>query len=70
MDSVDILQMGNPNVSSPNVPKNEPLSSFYACFNTSNFDDDSIKNEQASMGTPLSHYKYRGYFSDTQGHLS
>ena len=36
MDSVDILQMGNPNVSSLNVPKNEPLSSFYACFSLNN----------------------------------
>ena len=25
---------------------------------TSNFDDDSIKNEQASMETPFSHYNF------------
>ena len=27
---------------------------------TSNFDDDLIKNEQASMVTPFSHYKSMG----------
>ena len=31
---------------------------------TSNFDDDSIKNELASMDTPFSHYKYMGKFLD------
>ena len=30
----------------------------------SNFDDDSIKNEWASMETPLSHYKSIGNFLD------
>ena len=29
---------------------------------TSNFDDDSIKNEKASMETPISHYKSMGNF--------
>ena len=29
---------------------------------TSNFDDDSIKNERASMETPFSHYKSMGDF--------
>ena len=29
---------------------------------TSNFDDDSIKNEHASMETPFSHYKSMGIF--------
>ena len=29
---------------------------------TNNFDDDSIKNEQASMETPFSHYKSMGNF--------
>ena len=33
----------------------------------SNFDDDSIKNEIASMGTPFSHYKFMGNFLDAQG---
>ena len=29
---------------------------------TSKFDDDSIKNERASMETPFSHYKSMGNF--------
>ena len=37
---------------------------------TSNVDDDSIKNEQASMETPFSHYKSRGIFLDAQGQLT
>ena len=37
---------------------------------TSNFDDDSIKNERASMETPFSHYKSIGDFLDVQGQLT
>ena len=37
---------------------------------TSNFDDNSIKNERASMETRFSHYKSMGDFLDTQGHLT
>ena len=37
---------------------------------TSNFDDDSIKNEHASMATPFSHYKSMGNFFDAQGQLT
>ena len=37
---------------------------------TSNFDDDSIKNERASMETPFSHDKSMGNFLDTQGQLT
>ena len=33
---------------------------------TSNFDDDLIKNERASMETAFSHYKSMGIFLDTQ----
>ena len=33
---------------------------------TSNFDDDSIKNERASMETVFSHYKSMGNFLDAQ----
>ena len=36
----------------------------------SNFDDDSIKNEQASTETPFSHYKSMGNFLDAQGQLT
>ena len=37
---------------------------------TSNFDDDSIKNEQARMETPFSHYKSMGNVLDAQGQFS
>ena len=37
---------------------------------TSNFDDDSIKNERASMETPFSHCKSMGNFLDAQGQLT
>ena len=35
---------------------------------TSNCDDDSIKNEQASTETAFSHYKFVGNVLDAQGH--
>ena len=37
---------------------------------TSNFDDDSIKNERASMETAFSHYKSMGNILDAQGQLT
>ena len=37
---------------------------------TSNFHDDSIKNERASMETAVSHFKYIGIFLDAQGQLT
>ena len=37
---------------------------------TSNFDDDSIKNEGASMETPFPHYKPMGNILDAQGQLA
>ena len=36
----------------------------------SDFDDDSIKNERASMETAFSHYKSMGIFLDAQGQLT
>ena len=36
---------------------------------TSNFDDDSIKNEQASTETPFANYKFMRKFLDSQGQL-
>ena len=35
-----------------------------------NFDDDSIKNERASMETAFSHYKSIGNFLDAQRQLT
>ena len=37
---------------------------------TSNFDDDSIENERASMGTAFSHYKSMGFCLDAPGQLT
>ena len=38
-------------------PEIKLIRAFMAVLFTSNFDDDSIKNERASMETALSHYK-------------
>ena len=43
-------------------PKIEFEQAFMLLLVTSNFDDDSIKNERASMETPFSHYKSMGFF--------
>ena len=51
-------------------PKIELDWAFMPVLATSNFDDDSIKNERASMETPFSHYKSMGNFLDTQGQLT
>ena len=51
-------------------PKNELDQAFMPVLVTSNFDDDSIKNERASMETGFSHYKSIGNFLDTQGQLT
>ena len=40
-------------------PEIELVRAFMPVLVTSNFDDDSIKTEWASMETPFSHYKYR-----------
>ena len=34
---------------------------------TSNFEDDAIKNERASLETPFSHYKSNGIFKTLKG---
>ena len=51
-------------------PKIELDWAFMPVLVTSNFDDDSIKNEQASIETPFSHYKSMGNFLDAQGQLT
>ena len=45
----------------------EIVQAFMPVLVTSNFDDDSIKNEWASMETPFSHYKSMGIFLDFKG---
>ena len=51
-------------------PKIELNQAFMPVLVTSNFDDDSIKNEPASMETAFSHYKSMGIFLDAQGQLT
>ena len=48
-------------------PKIEHILAFMPVLVTSNFDDDSIKIEWASMETPFSHYKSVGNFLDLKG---
>ena len=43
-------------------PKIELDQAFMPVLVTTNFDDDSIKNERTSMETPFSHYKSMGMF--------
>ena len=49
-------------------PEIELVLAFMPVLVTSNFDDDSIKNEWASMETPFSYYKSMGNnFLDFKG---
>ena len=50
-------------------PKIKLDQAFVPVLVTSNFDEDSIKNERASMEIPFSHYKSMGNFLDAQGQL-
>ena len=51
-------------------PKIELDRAFMPVLHTSNFDDDSIKNERASMETAFSHYKSMGNILVAQGQLT
>ena len=51
-------------------PQTERNRAFRPVLVTSNFDDDSIKNERASMETAFSHYKSMGNILDAQGQLT
>ena len=48
-------------------PEIELVRAFMPVLVTSNFDDDSVKNERASMEIPFSHYKSMGFFLDLKG---
>ena len=50
-------------------PEIDLVQAFMPIPVTSNFDDNSIKNEWASMETPFSHYKSMGNFLDIKGSL-
>ena len=74
MDSVDIVHGLSGHCPRFNTPVGQCLLSPWIFYRrvmpnlvTSNFDDDSIKNEQASMETPFSHYKSMRNFLDAQG---
>ena len=51
-------------------PKIELDQAFLPVLVTSNFDDDSIKNKQARMEAPFSHYKSMGNFLNVHGQLT
>ena len=51
-------------------PKIEIDRAFMPILVTSNFDDHSLKNEEASMETPFSHYKSMRKFLDAEGQLT
>ena len=51
-------------------PEIKLILAFMPVLVISNFDDDSIKNERASMETAFLHYKYMGNFLDAQGQLT
>ena len=48
-------------------PQIELVRAFMPVLVTNNFDDDSIKNEWASMEKPFSHFKSMGNFLDLKG---
>ena len=54
----------------PIRPEFKLVRDFMPVLVTSKFDEDPIKNEQANLETPFSHYKSMGNFSDAQGHLT
>ena len=57
-----ISRASNSKVSGLIRPEIKLVRAFMPVLVTSNFDDDSIKNELAIMETPFSHYKSMGIF--------
>ena len=51
-------------------PEIKLVRAFMLVLVTSNFDDDSIKNERASMETAFTHYKSMAFFLDAQWQLT
>ena len=64
------LKASNSKMSGLIRPKIELDLAFMHVLVISNFDDDSIKNELASMETPFSQYKSMGNVLDAQGQLT
>ena len=57
-------------MSSPLRPKLTLDQAFMPVLVTSNFENDLIKNERASMETPFFHYKSMGNLLDAQDQLT
>ena len=51
-------------------PEIKLIRAFMPVLVTRKFDDDSIKNDSASMESPFSHYKSMRNCLDTQGQLT
>ena len=60
----------NSKVSSLIQPEIKLIRAFMPVLVTSNFDDDSMKNERASTETAFSHYKSMENFLDAKGQLT
>ena len=60
----------NSKVSSLIRPEIKLVRAFMPVLVTSNFDEDSIKSDRASMETAFSHYKSMGIFLDAQRQLT
>ena len=60
----------NSKVSSLIRPEIKLVRAFMPALVTSSFNDESVKNERASMETAFSHYKHMGIFLDAQGQLT
>ena len=73
IEKTDLLIIHKPNLTSShfkrhiNGPWKPEVRAFMPVKVTSNFDDNSIKNEWDSMETPFSHYKSMGNILDLKG---
>ena len=65
-----VMRASNSKMSGLIRPKIKLDQAFMPVLVTSNFDDDSIKNERASMEKAFSHYKSMGNFLDAHGQLT
>ena len=64
---IEKLSFYHPQAELDQRPEIELIRAFMSVLDTSNFDDDSIKNERASTETPSPHCKSMGNFLDLKG---
>ena len=64
---IEKLYFYHPQAKNDQRPEIKLVRAFMPVLDTSNFDDDSIKNERASTETPFSHCKSMGKFLDLKG---